>query len=421
MNLLVVYPIYPEPDTNAGSQRFCEIIKILLARGLSVTLLAVEENDLKYRRALEAMGVRCAAYVKDGLRASTERFRAFLRQGAFDCAIFDHYTTYLECADYVRAFLPGCRRILDTVDLHFVRLEREARLSGDPAAQERAAEVRRQELRACRDAHQVWVVTEVERQVLGTEVPGKPVCVIPTIHTLLPETPGYSAREGIVFIGNYYHLPNVDAVNFFMKEVLPVVREALPEVPVTIAGSNPPAAFRQYAKNDARVSVTGFVEDHHAVLCSHRVGIAPLRFGAGMKGKIGEYICCGLPCVTTSIGAEGMGLEPGVNALIADDPAEFGKAVVRVYQDVGLWEKLSREGPDYVRRRYSPEAIAPAVLGAVCSAAPAHARSRKWAGLLLPAINPAKWVRLGVGSVKALRRGGLAELSSCIKVWGARQ
>jgi glycosyltransferase involved in cell wall biosynthesis len=186
---------------------------------------------------------------------------------------------------------------------------------------------------------------------------------------------------------------------------------------VTIAGSNCPDSFRRFDRRSEGIRVVGFVEDHRSLLASHRVGIAPLRYGAGIKGKIGEYFSCGLPCVTTAIGAEGMELEPESNVLVGDCPQGFAESVARVYRDPALWERLSQGGIDYVRRRCSPEAITPALLRALDEARQSPPRGARTAGAMASLLAPSHAVQFAYTAVRAISMGGLRELRASLRVW----
>jgi glycosyltransferase involved in cell wall biosynthesis len=422
MRVLIAYPTFPEFDTNSGAYRLFEIVQMLCAAGSKVTFLAEYPNDQRYRHELEELGVECVTDHEERLSASAENFRVFLQARAFDAAIFVHFFMFTAYAGFARAFIPTCRLILDTVDLHFIRLAREAGLSQDAALATQAAETRRTELAAARQADQVWVVTDVERDMLIAELSGEvaPVHVVPNIHRIRDPIPAFHERKGIIFLGGYLHRPNVDAVQFFIEHVLPTVRCRLPDVPVSIAGSNPPDWFYECAQRDRNIAVTGFVPDHRVVLDSHRVGIAPLRYGAGMKGKIGEYLACGLPCVTTSIGAEGMALGHESHVLVADDPAAFADAVVRLYCDEALWLKFSAAGVRYIRDHVSPECVAPLVLEACRSCVRGDIRPKPrgdWQRLVSLLTSPRQLSILTSRIVRATRRGGLGELRARLRVW----
>jgi len=161
-------------------------------------------------------------------------------------------------------------------------------------------------------------------------------------------------RKDIMFLGSFVHPPNVDAVVFFLDEIFPVIKKELPEVRFHIVGSNPPPDISKRMRED--VIVTGHVKDLTEYFQSTRVFVAPLRYGAGIKGKIISSLAQGLPVVTTTIGNEGLDLRDGHDGLIADDMTEFAMKVVRLYKDKELWENLARNSVLFVKEKFSMEA-----------------------------------------------------------------
>lgn len=383
--------------------------------------------DHNYTKPLELLGAECVSDLGNRKSGRSTEFRTFLQERDFDVAILSYYYIFNFYAPFIRAFLPNCMLILDTVDLHHVRLEREAALTGNAIIQREAWKALREETAAILHADSVWVVTEEERvKILRDVCNDARVEVVPNIHRVEEKISGYSERNGIVFLGVYGHRPNVDAVRYFMGEVYPLLQDALPNFHLTIAGSNPPSEFLNYQNTIHNIRVTGYVKDHRALLLSHLVGIAPLRYGAGMKGKIGEYLACGLPCVTSTIGAEGMGLQHGRNVLIEDDARQFAHAIVMLSQNPSLWEALSKAGVDYIKSRLSPEAISPIVLGAICvsrrefnkiNGTPPYRLIYK---VLQQCGNLRKVWRLSREAVHGFREGGLSELVARGKVWAKR-
>jgi glycosyltransferase involved in cell wall biosynthesis len=255
----------------------------------------------------------------------------------------------------VRRAFPGVRVVYDMVDAYSVRLGREAEVSGDARARAEAARYREVEARLARASDLVWCTSDEDRRALGPEVSGRPVEIIPTIHTPHGRGLPFDERRDLLFVGNLHHRPNSDGVQHFMREIFPLVRETLPDVRLTIVGDNSSPEISAYASDSVRV--TGYVPDVDPFFERARVFVAPIRFGAGVKGKIGESLAYGLPVVTTPVGAEGMGLEDGTSAMIAPDARAFADAVVRLYRDPELWQKLSDNGHAHVRAHFSPEVV----------------------------------------------------------------
>ena len=178
---------------------------------------------------------------------------------------------------------------------------------------------------------------------------------MPNIHALHGRGKPFSERRDLLFIDNSDHRPNADAIYYFTKEIFPLVLERLPEVRLRIVGSN--AKPKLFELNSANIVVEGFVPNVAPLFETCRVFIAPLRYGAGMKGKIGQAFSFGLPTVTTAIGAEGMNLAHEREILIADSPQVFADEICRVYQDEKLWQTLSDAGFDFIKNNFSPEIV----------------------------------------------------------------
>jgi len=248
--------------------------------------------------------------------------------------------------------------VVDSVDVHFFRKSRAARYAKRPwLAELKSALTKRRELRVYGRADLILTVTDSDREQILRNLPHARVAVIPNIHDVRDLVPGFEERRpnSVLFVGGFPHQPNVDAVLFFCQKVLPLVREALPDVQVTIVGDRPLKEILDL--QGGGVAVTGWVPETLPYLDSHCVGIAPLRFGSGMKGKVGEAHAAGLPVVTTSVGDEGMDLEDGKTAIIADSPEGFARGVVRICTDPTLHRRLSEEGRAHSRQRWGVRLI----------------------------------------------------------------
>lgn len=233
----------------------------------------------------------------------------------------------------------GFKVIYDTVDVHFVRMKRQE-LAGESTEWRKMRDL---ELRLARAADATVVVTPEDKATLEAEGISN-LWILPNIHDVHdPGSKGFSERRGILFIGGYAFAPNVDAAKWLINEIMPRVWSKVPDLPVTLLGSEPPDEV--CALRSDKVTVTGHVKDVDPYFRDARVFVAPLRFGAGMKGKIGQSLSFGLPTITTTVGAEGFGLEHENNALIADSAEALAEAVVRLYTDEALWKKLAANGP----------------------------------------------------------------------------
>ena len=228
--------------------------------------------------------------------------------------------------------------LYDTIDLHHLRMKRQAEHEGNGDDTEW---IRMQELElTCALATDATVVvTEAEATVLRT-FDIDPIAVVPTIHDVEPiRTMGYEATSGLIFIGGYSHTPNVDAAKWLVDEIMPLVWERMPEMTLVLLGSNPPASVRQLASE--RVAVPGYLADVGDYFRLARLFVAPLRYGAGVNGKIGQALGFALPIVTTPVGAKGFGLMHRSTAMVVEGSRSFADAIITLYGDQALWTKIS--------------------------------------------------------------------------------
>jgi glycosyltransferase involved in cell wall biosynthesis len=174
--------------------------------------------------------------------------------------------------------------------------------------------------------------------------------------------PTFSDSKGLLFIGGYNHPPNVDAAIWLCEEIMPDVWKALPDLPVTLLGSSPPDAV--LALQSHRVHVPGYIPDVTSYFCSHRLFVAPLRYGAGMKGKVGQALAHALPSVLTPVAAEGFDLQNERDCLIADDAKGFARAIVRLYRDERLWTTFSEQSSRVIEP-FGKKALGPHVISMV--------------------------------------------------------
>jgi glycosyltransferase involved in cell wall biosynthesis len=245
--------------------------------------------------------------------------------------------------------------VFDTVDLHHLRERRLADLENDRGLAKSAERTREAELTVMRSCNLVWVTSSYEAELLSSDRSLPPVEIVPLVQTVRADIPGFSSRRDMLFIGAFHHLPNEDAVLYFVDEILPLVKAQLPEVRLVVVGSHTPPDIFRLASDD--VVVHGFVRDVQPLFDACRVSIAPLRFGAGVKGKIAQSLAWGLPAVATPVAAEGMNLIDGEHVLIASDARQFAAGVVRLYRDETMWRRLSESGRQHVQLTLGYETV----------------------------------------------------------------
>ena len=339
-SVLFFYPDMPEPSRSAGHTRASEIAFALRRLGYRTTLAC--ETSAGYEAAADR-------FAGSGIEvAATDRgddLDALLRRG-FDAAIVSFHTLAARAVPVVRAVSPRTRIAVDSVDVHFVRMRRAAELAGDQIAAARADHGRAQELAVYAAADAVLAVTEDERALLACLLPCADVQVLGNVHRVAETVAPLAGRLGSLFVGSYGHAPNADAVRWLCSDVMPLLHAAGHANPVVVAGANMPDDLAALAA-DSGAQPRGFLPSMETELAARRISIAPLRFGAGLKGKVGESLAAGVPVVGTTIAAEGFD-RPERGMLIADTAAEFAEAIMRLEADDELWARLSAGGRELV-------------------------------------------------------------------------
>jgi GT2 family glycosyltransferase/glycosyltransferase involved in cell wall biosynthesis len=347
--MLVIDATMPRPDQDSGSLRMRALLSIATSLGCKVTFVADNlEHEPRYVRALQQIGIEVLfhPYIRSIAELMMKRGREF------DVVMLSRHYVAARHIDIVRRFAPDAKIAFDTVDLHFLREERLAELVESKAARMSAKTKRDEELALMRKSDVTLVVSDVEQAVLRELAPDARVMVLSNVHDLSPTVAPFDERRGIVFIGGFQHPPNVDAVLWYAREVLPELRTRLPGVKTYIIGSQVPAVVRGLAADD--LEVLGHVSDVDSYFNGCRVSIAPLRYGAGVKGKVNLAMSYGVPVVATTAAVEGMHLVDGEDVVVADSAAAFADAVHRVHEDRTLWERLSAGGRANVVRHFSP-------------------------------------------------------------------
>lgn len=346
--ILVVDAQVPVPDRDSGSLRMLNLLLILRELGYQCTFYPDDLRYLEhYTPLLQGLGVQVlyAPYVKS------------LQQHLQD-ALVDYDVVLLSRANcaarhlqQVRTLCPQAQILFDTVDLHFLREQREAELSGKQVLLGAAQQRKQQELALARAADVTLVVSPVELELFRREAPDERLALLSNIHTVAGRSADFAARRDILFIGNFRHPPNIDAMHWFIDSVFPLLHAQDPALKLLVVGGEAPPAL--LAKAGTHIVFTGFVSDLHSLFAQVRLSVAPLRYGAGVKGKINSSMSHGVPVVATTMAAEGMGLVDGEDVLIADDAPAFAAAVLRAYHDAALWQRLSDGGLRNIEQHFS--------------------------------------------------------------------
>jgi len=341
----------PTPDQDAGSNAALQHMVALMRLGYKVTFLP-SDNMAKidpYTENLQKLGIEClyAPYYW----SVEEAFRKAV--AAPDLVYLHRYSNAAKYANLVRQSFPGCFTIYNVADLHFLRQQRELEIEGAIAG---APQVSRDaEIAAMRSVDAVIVHSPAEAKILSQHDSSLRVHTVPW--TVLPRPSGipFKERFGYAFIGGYGHRPNVDAASYIAREIAPRIKKVHPKLIGLLVGANPPPEVVSLEADDLRVM--GYVPDLTSLMHQLRFTIAPLRYGAGLKGKILESFAHGLPCVMSEVAAEGLDMSRELRWLIARSPKEFVEKMLALHDDEALNERIANHALTYIRTGFGADVI----------------------------------------------------------------
>ena len=359
--MLFIDHYVPMWDKDSGSLRMREYLDLFMSLGIKITMWPANLFPHQpYTHMLQQVGVEV-------VYGSNLDFPQFLRDRAshFDFVYGSRSWIMKDFIDSLgRSSLAG-RIVYDPHDLAFIRERRQAELEGDSALLRAAAESERQERRVMASADVIVSVSTTEQDIVQRWFPDKPTILLQSVCEPRPPRNTFEARNGLLFVGGFKHRPNVDAVEWFVEAILPEIHRRLPGLPVYVVGSDPPEAWQRLTAPGFHVA--GFQDDLGPWFERARVFIAPLRYGAGEKGKIANSLSRGLPVVTTPIGAEGMNVAHHREVLIAESASEFADQVCVLHEDNARWAAMSHAAVGYAQDFHSRAAMRSRLQGLVSS------------------------------------------------------
>jgi glycosyltransferase involved in cell wall biosynthesis len=274
------------------------------------------------------------------------------RGSEFDVVYITRYYVAKNHLASVRYNAPNAKILFCNADLHFLRELREAVMHNNPEMLKQACLVRDEELNLMRQVDVVLSYNTIEHAViLSHNLNSSTVATCPWVVDIDEEITPFYQREDIAFLGGFGHPPNKAAVLFFIQEVMPLLREQLPDVKFRIYGSNMSDELKQLASAD--IIIEGYIENVADIYHGCRVFVAPLLTGAGIKGKVIDALAHGTPSVISNIAAEGTSVRHGLEAMIANTLPQWVESVVQLYTDESLWQAVSQAARDYARQHYS--------------------------------------------------------------------
>ena len=349
-SLLILGFVWPEPKSSAAGSRMMQLIDLFAAANYNVTFASTAQN-LEFSEDLTRIGISI-----QNIELNSSSFDEFIKELNPEIVLFDRFMVEEQFGWRVSECCPDALKILDTEDLHCLRQARQlaVKQNREFTFDDLFSDVAKREIASILRCDLTLMVSEFEMDLLHThfKIDKELLFYLPLFSEQLDDNPSFENRADFVFIGNFLHEPNLDCVCYLANTIWPSLHLKLPEAKLLVYGAYPNDKVMQLNNSRINFQILGRAEDAAEVIKNARVMLAPLRFGAGIKGKLLEAMQCGTPSVTSSIGAEAMAGDLEWNGFIIDDSNEFVASVIALYSDVSLWEKSQKKGYNILEKRY---------------------------------------------------------------------
>ena len=359
MNILIIASLWPEPNSSAAGRRMVSLIELFHKQGWAISY-ACTAAESEFCYPLDLLGIDLHT-----VKINDSNFDLFIKELAPDIVLFDRFMVEEQFSWRVGEQCPEALTLLETSDLHCLRKAREQAVKAgkeftkeyliNDAAYREVASIQRTDLSLIISSFEMDLlatVFKVDRALLHY----LPFIVQPSeLSKVKAKWPAFQQRDGFISIGNFKHAPNWDSVQYLKNKIWPLIRQQLPTAVLSIYGAYPPSKALQLNKPQDGFYVKGRADDAQQVMLKAKVCLAPLRFGAGLKGKLLEAMECGTPSVTTHIGAEGMHANLAWNGVVADEPQAIADAAVEIYNNETLWLAYQKNGLALLEASFSPD------------------------------------------------------------------
>ncbi len=364
---LVIDDQLPDLGRDAGSQAVTSHMLALRHLGYAVSFVAAEEMtksgpaaDPLTEFGITLCGMQHYASVEEILRRQALGFDVIYLHRASNAS------RYLALA---RRYCPKARILYSVADLHHVRLQRQAAIEERPELLGQSRQMKFTEYSAAWSADAVLTHSQQEAGLLRTAIPEARVYVVPWAIPIEPLLKPIGARHGLAFIGGYGHRPNVDAAHFLVKEIMPLVWRENPDIECLLVGSAMPDEIAALAQPG--IEIVGAAPNLSEIFQRVRLTVAPLRFGAGIKGKVLSSFAAGVPCVMSAVAAEGLALPPTLASLVANDAAGHAERIVRLHMDEMAVSAASDAARAFVAESYTQDNVVEILRAAIAGRASA--------------------------------------------------
>lgn len=351
--LLIIGYTWPEPKTTGAGVRMMQLIQGFQKNDFQITFASAAEKT-EFSENLNNLEIQ-----EQSIKLNNSTFDDFVKELHPDVVVFDRFYTEEQFGWRVEENCPNAIRVLDTEDLHFLRFAREEALKSNLPVNYNNSTFAFREIASIYRCDLSLIISKAEVEILQNEfkIDNGLIHYLPflTEKTNQESLPGFEDRQHFVFIGNYKHQPNVDAVLELKNNIWPSISKFLPQAEVHCYGAYAGDQIKQLHNPVERFLIKGWAEEAEQVIQNARVMLAPLRFGAGLKGKLVDAIQCGTPFVSTSIGIEGFGNSPDFSGCTSDDAQEFSEIAIQLYSDKIFWEAAQNNGSEMLKHFLSDD------------------------------------------------------------------
>ncbi len=345
-NILVIGKVWPEPKSSAAGTRMMQLLEFFKSKETKLTF-ACTANPSQFQVDLEELDINVAP-----IELNSDSFNDFIIELNPSLVVFDRFMTEEQFGWRVMEHCPNALRVLNTEDMHFLRDARHKALkTGKSIDLRNQSEMHTtntsREISAIYRSDISLIISSVEMQLLTDtfQVPNHLLHYLPLfVERATDELPAFEERSDFVFIGNFLHEPNADAVKYLKDEIWPLIRKEMPTAKINIFGAYPPQKISQLNAPKDNFHIHGRADSATKETMTSRVSLAPIRFGAGIKGKLLEAMACGTPSVTSPIGAEGIQMDNEWNGAVVNSAESIANEAIDLYTNEQKWSKAQQNG-----------------------------------------------------------------------------
>ncbi|WP_298262525.1 glycosyltransferase family 4 protein [uncultured Lutibacter sp.] len=356
--IIIIGFVWPEPNSTAAGSRMLQLIQLFLSNNYKVTFASVaSQNEKSYK--LEALGIET-----NSIQLNSASFDTFIKKINPEIVLFDRYITEEQFGWRVAENCPNALRILDTEDLHFLRNARfvSYKKKCELTPNLLINDITKREVASIYRCDLTLIISKYELKLLKKtfNIPKQLLFYIPFLFDSISEKafklyPSFEQRINFMTIGNFKHEPNWNAIVYLKETIWPLIRKELPKANLTIYGAYSSQKVEQLHNKKEGFLIEGWVESTEKAFSNAKICLAPLQFGAGLKGKLIDAMKYGTPSITTTIGAEAMHQKLQWNGCIEDDPKKFAERAVEFYKNKMLWKQAQQNGVKIINQCYLKE------------------------------------------------------------------